>query len=103
MDIDLLRTDKGGDPEKIRENQRKRFKDPAMVDKVLEADGLWRKGTALLILPHARSLPSRLLPFEPLRSALSILHSIPSFTFSFLSCARSCCSMLSFTFSFFIF
>ncbi len=34
IDIDLLRADRGGDPEKIRENQRKRFKDPGMVDKI---------------------------------------------------------------------
>lgn len=44
LDLDLLREDRGGDPEKVRENQRKRFKDPAMVDKILETDAQWRKG-----------------------------------------------------------
>jgi seryl-tRNA synthetase len=34
LDIDLFREDKGGNPELIRENQRKRFKDPAIVDQV---------------------------------------------------------------------
>ena len=43
LDLDLLRKDRGGDPEKVKENQRKRFKDPAMVDKILEADEQWRK------------------------------------------------------------
>ncbi len=31
LDIDLFRTDKGGDPEKMRENQRKRFKVSRLV------------------------------------------------------------------------
>ncbi len=36
LDIDAFRPEKGGDPEKVRENQRKRFADPAMVDQVHE-------------------------------------------------------------------
>lgn len=43
LDIDCFRADKGGNPEKVRENQIKRFKDPALVDKVVEADTKWRK------------------------------------------------------------
>lgn len=43
LDIECFRADKGGDPDKVRENQRKRFKDPALVDKVVEADNKWRK------------------------------------------------------------
>jgi len=43
LDIELFRADKGGDPEKIRESQRKRFKDVTLVDKVVEADTRWRK------------------------------------------------------------
>jgi len=43
LDIELFRADKGGDPDKIRENQRKRFKDVSYVDKVVEADSKWRK------------------------------------------------------------
>uniref|UniRef100_T1JGF7 serine--tRNA ligase n=1 Tax=Strigamia maritima TaxID=126957 RepID=T1JGF7_STRMM len=43
LDIELFRQDKGGNPEKIRENQRKRFKDVTLVDKVLDADNKWRK------------------------------------------------------------
>ena len=43
LDVELFRADKGGDPDKIRENQRKRFKDVSYVDKVVEADTKWRK------------------------------------------------------------
>ena len=44
LDIDLFRPEKGGDPEKIRKNQERRFADPAMVDKVVKSDEEWRKG-----------------------------------------------------------
>ncbi|XP_060580391.1 serine--tRNA ligase, cytoplasmic-like [Ruditapes philippinarum] len=43
LDIELFRSDKGGDPEKIRQNQAKRFKDVTLVDKVVEHDTQWRK------------------------------------------------------------
>ncbi|CAH4029086.1 unnamed protein product [Pieris brassicae] len=43
LDLDLFRADKDGDPDKIRENQRKRYKDVALVDTVVEQDTLWRK------------------------------------------------------------
>jgi len=43
LDIDLFRPEKGGDPDKIRKNQERRFADPAMVDKVVKSDEEWRK------------------------------------------------------------
>lgn len=43
LDIDLFRPEKGGDPDKIRKNQEKRFKDVTLVDKVVENDAKWRK------------------------------------------------------------
>ncbi|GLV36141.1 Seryl-tRNA synthetase [Carabus blaptoides fortunei] len=43
LDLDLFRTDKGGNPDKIRENQKKRFKDVKLVDTVVEKDALWRQ------------------------------------------------------------
>jgi len=43
LDLDLFRVDKGGDPEKIREIQRKRFKDITLVDTVVNNDTLWRQ------------------------------------------------------------
>lgn len=43
LDVDLFRTDKGGDPEKMRENQRKRFKDEGLVDLIVRKDKEWRE------------------------------------------------------------
>merc|ERR1719370_1452267 len=43
LDLDLFRSDKGGCPDKVRENQSKRFKDVTLVDKVVECDTKWRK------------------------------------------------------------
>lgn len=45
LDLDLFRADKGGDPAAVREMQRKRFKDPALVDALVRADGAWRRCT----------------------------------------------------------
>lgn len=43
LDIELLRKEKGGDPDRIRRNQKERFKDEGLVDKIIEADEIWRK------------------------------------------------------------
>ncbi|XP_030416974.1 serine--tRNA ligase, cytoplasmic isoform X4 [Gopherus evgoodei] len=43
LDLDLFRADKGGDPGRVRDTQIKRFKDPALVDALVEADGAWRR------------------------------------------------------------
>lgn len=43
LDLDLFRADKGGNPDTIRENQKKRFKDVALVDTVVERDTTWRQ------------------------------------------------------------
>lgn len=43
LELDLFRADKGGNPDKIRENQKKRFKDVALVDTVVERDTTWRQ------------------------------------------------------------
>lgn len=45
LDIDLFRVEKGGDPDVIRENERKRFRDDERVIRVVECDENWRKGT----------------------------------------------------------
>lgn len=52
LDIDELRPEKGGNPDKVRENQRLRFNDVTMVDKIIESDEKWRKGLYDAILPH---------------------------------------------------
>lgn len=43
LNIDLFREEKGGNPELIRESQRRRFKDPTIVDQVIRVDNEWRK------------------------------------------------------------
>lgn len=46
LDIDLFRDEKSGpgSADKIKENQKKRFKDVGLVDAVTTADSNWRKG-----------------------------------------------------------
>lgn len=46
LDIDLFRDDKSGpgSAERIKDSQRKRFKDEGLVDAVTSADNKWRKG-----------------------------------------------------------
>ena len=43
LDLTLFRKDKGGDPEMIRESQKKRYKDVTLVDQVIETDNKWRE------------------------------------------------------------
>jgi len=43
LDLDAFRADKGGEPEKIRDLQRKRYKNPEVVDQILALDDQWRK------------------------------------------------------------
>ena len=43
LDLILFRADQGGDPDKIRDLQKKRFKDVTHVEKVIETDTRWRK------------------------------------------------------------
>ncbi|VDP90662.1 unnamed protein product [Echinostoma caproni] len=43
LDIDLFRVEKGGNPDLIRENERKRFRDVQRVTNVVECDESWRK------------------------------------------------------------
>lgn len=47
LDLDLFREDKGGNPELVRETQRKRFKDTGLVDSLLRSDAAWRKCESL--------------------------------------------------------
>ncbi|KAI3458812.1 hypothetical protein Pfo_015475 [Paulownia fortunei] len=43
LDINLFREEKGGNPEKIRESQRRRFANVDLVDEVIELDKVWRQ------------------------------------------------------------
>lgn len=54
LDIDLLRAEKGGDPESVRQSQKNRFKDVTLVDQVVEHDTAWRKREKNLYLTHTQ-------------------------------------------------
>ena len=43
LDLTLFRKEKGGDPDMIRESQKKRYKDVTHVDRVVEIDNKWRE------------------------------------------------------------
>ena len=43
LDIDRFRPKKGGNPQEVRKNQKNRFLDESMVDKIIEADEKWIK------------------------------------------------------------
>jgi len=43
LDIEEFRVEKGGDTEKIKENQRARFCEVEMVDRIVHSDNLWRE------------------------------------------------------------
>ncbi|CAI9769505.1 unnamed protein product [Fraxinus pennsylvanica] len=43
LDINLIREEKGGNPEKVRESQRRRFADPGLIDEVIKLDKEWRQ------------------------------------------------------------
>ncbi|KAL6765757.1 seryl-tRNA synthetase [Haematococcus lacustris] len=42
LDINLFRVEKGGDPELVRESQRRRYADVSLVDQIIEHDNQWR-------------------------------------------------------------
>jgi seryl-tRNA synthetase len=42
LDIDLFRSEKGHDPQLIRDSQKKRYKRIELVDEVIEYDSQWR-------------------------------------------------------------
>ena len=42
LDIDQFRLEKGGNPDKIRLNQKNRFCDETAVDRVVDLDNQWR-------------------------------------------------------------
>jgi seryl-tRNA synthetase len=43
LDINLFRKEKGGDPDKIKESIKNRYKDDSIVDEIIELDQNWRK------------------------------------------------------------
>ncbi|KAJ3116876.1 Cytosolic seryl-tRNA synthetase [Phlyctochytrium bullatum] len=43
LDINLFRVDRGGNPELVKESQRRRYQPEEEVDKIIELDNNWRK------------------------------------------------------------
>ena len=50
IDINLLRVDAGGDPEKVKKSERDRFRDDSIVDQIIEIDNKWRKCKLLILI-----------------------------------------------------
>jgi len=48
----ICHAEKGGNPELVRESQRRRFADPKLVDEVIELDGQWRAGELCAVCLH---------------------------------------------------
>lgn len=44
LDLLLIRASQGGNPEKVYESQKKRFKSTEIIDKSIELDKQWREG-----------------------------------------------------------
>jgi seryl-tRNA synthetase len=43
IDLNLLRTDRGGDPAKVRKSEVDRYRDTKFIDELIAADEKWRK------------------------------------------------------------
>ena len=52
IDINLLRVDAGGDPEKVKKSERDRFRDDSIVDQIIEIDNKWRKCKLFMLMSY---------------------------------------------------
>lgn len=52
LDINLFRVDKGGNPEVVRESQRRRGKPVEVVDEIITLDREWVKCTETTMVLH---------------------------------------------------
>ena len=43
LDLLLFRKEKGGDPDIARESEKKRYRDPKLVDEIIDIDNVWKK------------------------------------------------------------
>lgn len=59
LDINWFRAEKGHDPNIIRKSLERRFRDPKLVDRIIEEDQVWRKSTSDLIQLGTILTPSR--------------------------------------------
>ena len=56
LDINLFREEKGGNPEIIRESQRRRYASVEIVDEIIRLDKEWRQRTISLSLHKSSSI-----------------------------------------------
>jgi seryl-tRNA synthetase len=61
LDVTLFRVDQGGNPDLVRESQRRRYADVTLVDKVIEIDSEWRKSTRPVGTRCSSPIPSNSL------------------------------------------
>lgn len=54
IDINLVRADKGGDPQKVINSEIKRKKKPEVVGELIEVDKIWRAGNKELLIDHRK-------------------------------------------------
>jgi seryl-tRNA synthetase len=47
LDINWFREDKGYKPDVIRDSLKKRYRDPKLVDEIIEKDQEWRKSKSI--------------------------------------------------------
>lgn len=59
IDINLLRVDAGGDPEKVKKSERDRFRDDSIVDQIIEIDNKWRKRKLLMLIIYLQHCITR--------------------------------------------
>lgn len=56
LDINLFRVDKGGNPEIVRESQRRRGKPVEIVDEIITLDREWVKCTETVLFDNTVSI-----------------------------------------------
>lgn len=59
LDINWFRTERGHDPNIIRKSLERRFRDPKLVDTIIEKDLEWRKSNSTTIQSATTSTHSR--------------------------------------------
>lgn len=59
LDINWFRAEKGYDPNIIKKSLERRFRDPKLVDRIIEEDQVWRKSKLLVTQFDTISIPLR--------------------------------------------
>lgn len=73
LDINLFRVEKGGDPNIVRESQRRRYAPVEWVDEVIQKDTEWRDGPSLCLCPAANKGSLGLPKHTPMKCSWKIV------------------------------